>query len=129
MLLLQVMWHLLGLLWDEPYTGDLEMTFECTGHQSVGADVSALVPLTSSSQLNDRTAGSNAHFCTGPANQIVLPIHLNCQYFYECHKGRKSLHQFIRFCKNRLIIFILSVRPYTLHVLQNTLLVQFRRSL
>jgi len=95
--LLQAMWHLLGLLWDEPYTGDLEMIFECIGHQSVGADVSALGPLTSSSQLSDRTAGSNAHFCTGPANQIVLPIHLNCQYCYECHKGRKmicnSLHK------------------------------------
>ena len=97
MLLLQAMWHLLGLLWDEPYTGDLEMISEWIGHQSVGADVSTLGPLTSSSQLSDRTAGSNGHFCTGPANQIVFPIHLNCQCFYECQKGRKmicnSLHK------------------------------------
>jgi len=95
--LLQAMWHLLGLLWDEPYTGDLEMTLECIGHQSVGADVSALGLLTSSPQLSDRTAGSNAHFCTGPANKIVLPTHLNCHYFYERHKGRtmicNSLHK------------------------------------
>ena len=99
--LLQAMWLLLGLLWDKPYTGDLEMIFEYTGRQSVGADVSAPGPLTSSSQLSDRTAGSNAHFCTGPANQIVLPEHLNCQYFYECHKGMmmmicNSLHKIIK---------------------------------
>ena len=91
------MWHLLGLLWDVPYTGDLEMIFECTGHLSVGEDVSALGTLTSSSQLSDRTGGSNVHFCTGPANQIVLPVHLSCQYFYECHMGGKmicnSLHK------------------------------------
>ena len=78
MQLLQAMWHLLGLLWDEPYIGGLEMISECIGHQSVGADVSALGPPTSSSQLSDRTAGSNAHFCTKPANQIVFSIHLNC---------------------------------------------------
>jgi hypothetical protein len=98
--LLQAMWHLFDLLWDELYTGDLEMTFECAGHQFVGADVSALGPLTSSSQLSDRTAGSNAHFCTEPANQIALPKHLNCQHFYECHKGRKmssnSVHKIIK---------------------------------